>query len=139
MHLVTSNNVIQMSVRDGPLFSSGGGGGGGGYRDFQEVGNFFLPSIEHLQIFFLNSLCRHFFKFPKFPISGVASADNFFQMHLWGRQFILTIFLMQTIFPQSRTPPPGGNNGPSLTKACFFVRCPISATKCLQPFYTFDY
>ena len=35
--------------------------GGGGDRDFQEAVNFFLPSIERLQIFFLHSLCRHFF------------------------------------------------------------------------------
>ena len=41
----------------------------------------------------------------------MASADNFFQMHLWCRQFISAIFFMQTI--SLPPPPPGENNGPS--------------------------
>ena len=92
------------------------GGGGGGYCDFQEAVNFFLPSIEHLEIIFSSPHCAdNIFKFAKFPITGVASADNFFQIHLWGRQFISAIFLMQTIFfPNHDTP--GENNGPTLKK-----------------------
>ena len=93
------------------------GGGGGGYRDFQEAGNFFLPSIERLQIFFLHSLCRQFFfKFPKFPITGVASADNFFS----DAPLVQTIYFSyfshaDNFFSQLRYPPPQGkNNGPSL-------------------------
>ena len=67
---------------------------------------FFPSSIEHLQIFSsidcADNLLKKFFKSR---ITGVVSADNFFQMHLWGRQFISAIFLNQTSFL------PGGGGG----------------------------
>ena len=49
-------------------FSLGGMGGGGGYRDFQEAGNFFPPSIESLQFFSSTHCANNYFKnSPNFP------------------------------------------------------------------------
>ena len=89
--------------------------GGGRYRDFQEAGNFLLPSIERLQIFFLHSLCRYFFlKFLRFPITGLASVDNFFSDAPLGQTIYFSNFShADNFFSQSRYLP-GKNNGPSL-------------------------
>ena len=93
---IKSKNIGNTSVklRDGPLFPPGGGASWfpGGRKFFCTVdwalANFF-PQLNVQTIFKIlqishnrGGLCRQFF----------------FQMHLWGRQFISAIFLMQTIF-----------------------------------------
>ena len=65
---------------------------------------FFSPSIEYLQFFSSTDWADNF---PKSLITVVVSADNIFQMHLLGRQFISAFFLMQIIFLPI-TIPPGG-------------------------------
>ena len=100
-----------MRIRDGPLFSPGGG-----YRDFQEAGNFFLPSIERLQMFFPQLTVQTiFFKFPKFPIAGVASADNFFSDAPLGQTIYFSNFSHADNFFPNRDTPRGKNNGLSLS------------------------
>ena len=67
----------------------------------------FFSSVDWaLAIFPLNSLCRQFFKFPKFPTAGVASGDNFFQMHLWGRHYFSNFSHADNFFPNRDTSPP---------------------------------
>ena len=106
-------SVKSCLMRDRPLFLPGGGEGG--YCDFQEAGNFFYHQLSTCKLFSPHLTVQTIFKFLKFPITGVAPADNLFQIHLWGRQFISAIFLMQTTFSQSWYTP-WKNNGPSLKK-----------------------
>ena len=83
------------------------------HRDFWKAGNFFHHRLSGCKFFPPPTVQTIFFKFSKSQITGVVSADNFSQMHLWWRQFSSATFLMQTIFfsimiPQEK------NNGPSL-------------------------
>ena len=88
--------------------------------------------------FSLSTHCAdNFFKLPKFPITGVASADNFFrctsgadnlfQQFFSCRQFFYPIAIpppgsCRQFFPNRDTPPPGKNNGPSLIDFLFLIR-----------------
>ena len=78
------------------------GGGGIVFSRFQEI--FFYHRLSACKIF-SSTHCADNFLIPQIRITGVASADNFFQMHLWCRQFISAIFLMQTIFFPIAIPP----------------------------------
>ena len=101
-HLHTKS-VKRATLRDGPLFPPGGGGGRGIVISRRQ--EFFPPSIERLQVFSSTPAVQTIFlKFPKSCITWVVSADNFFQMNLWSRQFISAFFHMQTIFVQITIP-----------------------------------
>ena len=89
-----------MSIRDGPLFFPGG------YRDFQEAGNFFLPSTERLQIF-SSTLCADifFFNSPNFLITRGVSADNLFSdAPLVQRIYFSSFSHADNFFPNRYTP-----------------------------------
>ena len=93
------------------VFLGGGGGGGIVISRRQEI--FFDHRLSACKFFPSTAgLGRQFSKFPKSRITGVVSADNLFQMYLWGRQFISAIFLMQTIFLPNHDTHRGKNNGP---------------------------
>ena len=77
---------------------------------------FFFLRLSAFKFFPQLILQTIFFKFSKFPITRVGSQTIFCQMHLWGRQFISAIFLMQTIFFPIAIPLPRENNGLSLKK-----------------------
>ena len=53
--------------------------GGGGYRDFKIAGIFFYHRLSACKFFPPITMQTIFFKFSKFPITGVTSADNFFR------------------------------------------------------------
>ena len=100
-------------LRHGPLFSLGRG-----VLWFLGGRKFFQPSIECWQLFPSTPAVQTIFL--KFPISHNIGGlcRQFFQIHLWGRQFISAFFSCRQLFSQSQypPPPPRENNGPSLMK-----------------------
>ena len=103
-------------LRDGPLFFPVG------YRDFQEAGNFFCHRLSTFKIFFSTHCVDNFFKFPKFRITGVASADNFFGSTSGADNLFQQIFSSRYL--------PGKNNGP-FVRSCY--QKPVLRTKkCVQ-------
>ena len=77
----------------------------GGYRDFLEAGKNFPLSIEHLQTFSSTDCADNFLLIPQISHNMGSSCRQFFQMHVWGRQFISAFFLMQTSFSPIMIPP----------------------------------
>ena len=90
-------------------------GGGGGDCDFQEAENFFYHRLSTCKFFPSTHCADNFLKIPQISYNRGGPCRQFFQMHLWCRQFISAIFLIQTIFFPNRDTSLGKNNGPSLT------------------------
>ena len=88
--------------------------------------------------FFSSTDSETIFLIPQISHNRGSLYRQFFQIHLWGRQFISSIFLKQTIFSPvtipSPPPPPGRNNGQSYINT-FLSRHDQIRSEVMQAFY----
>ena len=90
----------------------------GGYRDFQEAGNFFLPSIDWALTNFFPPLIVQtiFLKIPQISHNrGGLSRQSFFRCTSGADNLFQQFFSCRKCFP-NRDTLRGKNNGPSLSK-----------------------
>ena len=92
----------------------------------------FPPSIEHLQMFFLHGLCRHFFLICQISHNRVSLCKQFFSDAPLGQTIFQQFFSCRQFFSQSRYPPPRENNGPFLMVTEFEVHTALDGPQIYQ-------
>ena len=99
-NLIEQFIICSSSFRDGPLFFPRGGGGGIVISRRQEI--FFYHRLSACK-FFSSTHCADIFF--KFPITELASADNFFRCTSGADNLFQQFFSFRQFFSQSRYPP----------------------------------